>query len=286
MASHLTEKESNSAVDQKRFTFVELMMIWEGRVNASHISDQFELGKKLAALVIQKYKELYPENIGYEASTESYVPTDNMVAQFTSGSLQEYVSLIAAGESVTQLAMPTRNVNPDVVRPILQAIREQKRLSIAYASVTHPEFATRVIQPHNIVFDGLRWHVRAYCENNQGYRDFVLSRFDANTTGEILDAADHFDLQDELWQTMLDVEIMPDPRLDENRTRIIALDYDMQLIPEAEPASYVKTMQVRAALLMYLIHRLGLDQYHNKPEAQQIILTPDCLQDLKPYLPA
>lgn len=285
MASHLTEKQSNSAVDQKRFIFVELMMIWEGRINATHISDQFELGKKLAALVIQKYKELYPENIAYEASTESYVPTENMVAQFTSGSLQEYVNLIAAGESITQLAMPTRNVNPVVVRPILQAIREQRRLSIAYASVTHPEFASRVIQPHNIVFDGLRWHVRAFCENNQGYRDFVLSRFDANASSELLDAADHFDLQDELWQTLLEVEIMPDPRLDENRTRIIALDYDMQSVGTPEQPSYVKTMQVRAALLMYLINRLGLNQYHSKPEAQQIILSPNCQQTLKRYLP-
>lgn len=285
MVSHLTEKESNSAVDQKRFAFVELMMIWEGRINARHISDQFELGLKLAAHVIQKYKNLYPENIEYEASTESYVPSSAMVAQFTAGSLQEYIQLIAAGESVTQLAMPTRNVNPLVVRPILQAIREQKRLNIAYASVSHPEFTARVIQPHNIVFDGMRWHVRAYCEKNNAYRDFVLSRFDANAPSEILGGADHFDLQDEQWQLLLEVEIIPDPRLDANRSRIIALDYDMKSIGQGERASYVKVMQVRAALLMYLITRLGLDQYHNKPEAQQIILSPDCQQALKDYLP-
>ena len=286
MVSHLTEKESNSAVDQKRFAFVELMMIWEGRINARHISDQFELGLKLAAHVIQKYKNLYPDNIEYDASTESYVPSSSMVAQFTAGSLQEYIQLIAAGESVTQLAMPTRNVNPLVVRPILQAIREQKRLSIAYASVSHPEFTARVIQPHNIVFDGMRWHVRAYCEKNNGYRDFVLSRFDANAPSEILDAADHFDLQDEQWQTLLEVEIIPDPRLDENRTRLIALDYDMKKVGGSGQTGYVKSLPVRAALLMYLINRLGLDQYHSKPEAQQIILSPSCQQALKPYLPS
>jgi hypothetical protein len=283
MASHLIEKESNSAVDQKRFAFIELMIIWEGQVNAAHISQQFELGVKLAAHVIQKYKNLYPENIEYHAVTESYITSKTMVAQFTGGSLQEYVQLIANGESVTQLAMPTRNVNPNLVRPILQAIREQRRLSIAYASVSHPEFKTRIIQPHNIVYDGLRWHVRAYCEKNQGYRDFVLSRFNAETPSELLDAADHYDLEDKLWQTILDLEIIPDPRLDKNRCRIIALDYDME--PSAKNP-YVKVMKVRAALLMYLINRLGLDQYHNKPEAQQIILSPDCQQLLKPYMPS
>lgn len=281
MASHLTDKETNSAVDQKRFAFIELMMIWEGYVNAQHISKQFELGVKLAVHVIQKYKNLYPENIQYHAANESYVPAMNMVAQFTSGSLQDYVQLIANGESVTQLAMPSRNVNPMLVRPILQAIREQRRLNIAYASVSHPEFAQRTIQPHNLVFDGLRWHVRAYCEKNQGFRDFVLSRFSDESPSELLDGADHYDLEDELWQTVLDVEIVPDPRLDENRCRIIALDYDMQ----STATGFIKVLQVRAALLMYLINRLGLDQYHNKPEAQQIIISPNCLQALKDYLP-
>ena len=285
MVSHLTEKESNSAVDQKRFVFVELMMIWEGRVNAGHISQQFEIGIKLAGHVIQKYKNLHPENIAYQAATESYVSPGTFVAQFTGGTLQEYIQLIAAGESVTQLSMPTRNVNPIAVRPILQAIREKKRLNIAYASVSHPEFTKRIIQPHNIVFDGLRWHVRAFCEKNNGYRDFVLSRFDASTPSEILDGADHYDLEDELWQTILDVDIIPDPRLDENRTRIIALDYDMTKIGTAPNESYIKPLKVRAALLMYLINRLGLDQYHNKPEAQQIILSPACQQALKAYLP-
>jgi hypothetical protein len=283
MASHLTEKESNSAVDHKRFAFIELMMIWEGSISASHISQQFDLGIKLAAHVIQKYKNLYSENIEYNAATESYIAAKTMIAQFTGGSLQEYVQLIANDETVTQLAMPTRNINSNLVRPILQAIREQRRLSIAYASVSHPEFKARVIQPHNIVYDGLRWHVRAYCEKNQGYRDFVLSRFNADTPSELLGAADHYDLEDELWQTILNLEIIPDPRLDENRSRIIALDYDMK--PNTKNR-FVKTMQVRAALLMYLINRLGLDQYHNKAEAQQIILSPECQQLLKPYLPS
>lgn len=285
MVSHLTEKDSQSTVDQKRFAFLELMAIWEGRVNASHISEQFEIGDKLAAHVIQKYKNLYPDNLQYDAASISYLPSNTLVAQFTGGTLQEYIQLIASGESVTQLAMPTRNVNPVVVRPILQGIRENRRLSIAYASVSNPEFTSRIIQPHNIVYDGLRWHVRAFCEKNNDYRDFVLSRFDANTPSELLGSADHYDLEDTLWQTLLDVEIIPDPRLDENRKRIIALDYDMNEIGVKPNQYYIKSIKIRAALLMYLINRLGLDQYHNKPEAQQIILAPQCQQALKSYLP-
>ena len=282
MASHLTEKESNSVIDQKRFAFLELLLIWEGRIQPKHLAQQFELGEKLAKHVIQKYKNLYPENIQYHGASDSYQAGLNMLAQFTNGTLQEYMQYMANTETVSSLELPNRNLQPALVRPILQAIREKLRLKIGYASVSNPNFVERVIQPHHLVFDGMRWHVRGYCENNQGYRDFVLSRFQPDTPAQLLDGADQFDIQDEVWHNLLNVEFMPDPRLDENRARIIALDYDMQLTRNG----YRKTQQVRQALLMYWVQRMGLNQYHNNPQAQQIILTPECDQALKEYLPS
>lgn len=40
-----------------------------------------------------------------------------------------------------------------------------------------PEAEIRLIAPHTLVYSGMRWHVRAYCDKNHDYRDFVLSRF-------------------------------------------------------------------------------------------------------------
>ena len=282
MVSHLTEKESNSIIDQKRFGFLELLLIWEGRVQAKHLVTQFELGEKLANHVIQKYKNLYPDNIQYHGASESYQPTSSMLAQFTSGTLQDYMQFMANTETVSSLELPNRNLQPELVQPVLQAIREQVRLKIGYASVSTPDFAMRIIQPHHLVFDGMRWHVRSYCEKNKDYRDFVLSRFQPDIPAELLDGADHFDIQDEVWNNLLQVEFMPDPRLDENRARIIALDYDMTLTARG----YRKVMNVRQALLMYWVQRMGLNQYNNNPQAQQVILTPECEQALKGYLPS
>ena len=281
MSNHLVQKQSNTDAEHKRFAFIELMLIWEGSLTAKHVSEQFELHEKLSAQVIKQYKNIYPENISFNAQVNGYECTANMRAQFTGGSLHDYVNIIAREENITQLAMPSRNLKPALIRPILQAIREQRRLNIEYASVNTPKFTSRVIQPHNLVFDGLRWHVRAYCENNQAYRDFVLSRLSDQSPSEMLDAADHFDLQDELWQTQLNVEIIPDPRLDENRARIIALDYDM----DSSEKGYSKMIPVRAALLMYFLQRLNLNTYHHQPLAQQIILSPACSESLKGYLP-
>lgn len=34
-----------------------------------------------------------------------------------------------------------------------------------------------MISPHILIYTSMRWHVRAYCEKNRTYRDFVSSRF-------------------------------------------------------------------------------------------------------------
>lgn len=281
MSNHLLQKQSNTAAEHKRFAFIELMLIWEGSLTAKHVSEQFEIHEKLSAQIIKQYKSIYPENIEFNAQLNGYECASSMRAQFTDGSLHDYVNIIANEDSITHLAMPSRNLKPLLVRPILQAIREQRRLKIEYASVNRAQFTERLIQPHNIVFDGLRWHVRAYCEKNHAYRDFVLSRFSNQSPSELLGSADQFDLQDELWQSIVKVEIIPDPRLSLDRQGIIALDFDM----EETGSGFNKVIPVRAALLLYFIKRLGLDAYHNKPQAQQIILSPECAESLKEYLP-
>lgn len=277
MEGYLTQKENSSATEHKRFAFLELMLIWEGCVNAKQIQSQFEISDRLADLVIKKYKELYPENITYSGEKRAYIPTPEIVAQFSDGTLQDYVQIIADHAMVSELPLPKRRIDPTFVRPILQAIREQKRLQIDYASVSNPNFSQRIIQPHHLVFDGIRWHVRAYCEKNQGFRDFVLSRIDPESGGELLDGADHYDIEDEDWNAFVDVEIQPDARLEENRKHLIALDYEMT----EQNGEYRKTVPVRKAMLMYFLRRMGLDQYHQKPEVQQITLTAHCQAQLK-----
>lgn len=277
MEGYLTQKENSSAKEHKRFAFLELMLVWEGCITAKQIESQFEISDRLADLVIKRYKELYPENITYSGEKRAYIPSDHLVPQFSDGTLQEYVQTIADHAMVSELPLAKRRIDPLFVRPILQAIREQKRLQIHYASVSNPNFSERIIQPHHLVFDGLRWHVRAFCEKNQAFRDFVLSRIDPELGGQLLDDADHFDLEDEDWNEFVDVEIQPDARLEENRKHLIALDYEMQ----EKNGAYHKSIMVRKALLMYFLRRMGLDQYHQKPEVQQITLTAQCQAQLK-----
>jgi predicted DNA-binding transcriptional regulator YafY len=100
--------------------------------------------------------------------------------------------------SFVEIEAPMRNLHVETVRPILKAIREMRAIDIGYRSLTSPNYLDKIIEPHTLIFDGIRWHVCAYCYKNQAYRDFVLSRFN----GEAIDEgeAKHSQQQDSDWQ--------------------------------------------------------------------------------------
>ncbi len=284
MSGYLKQKHENSSQNHKRFQYLESFIIWQGSIQADTLKQHFQINSNVAALTISQYKSLYPGNLTFNGAGESYEASNTFELQHASGTLDEYISLKSQEGStgIDVLTAPIRNVNPELVQPILKAISQKQRLGIGYASVSNPDYTNRIIQPHNLVFDGLRWHVRAYCEKNSEFRDFVLSRFKLSDefTAQTLGEAKFVEEQDEKWNNILQLEITPDPRLDEARTRIIAMDYDM----EKNQTGFGKVIEVRAALLMYLMQRLRLDRYHEKAEAQQIIVSPECQRELKAYL--
>lgn len=75
------------------------------------------------------------------------------------------------------LQVPDRTVRPELLRPLLRACRDGLRLECEHVSFATPDAEIRLITPHTLIYTGMRWHVRAYCEKNKDYRDFVLSRF-------------------------------------------------------------------------------------------------------------
>ena len=67
----------------------------------------------------------------------------------------------------------------------------------------------------------LRWHVRAYCEKNRDFRDFVLSRFRGINDIEG-DAAMRRE-DDVRWNSMVNIILVPDSRLTDYQKAIIPL---------------------------------------------------------------
>jgi hypothetical protein len=271
--------------ERECFLIIESFALWEGRVNTTYLRNILGVSRQKASELFSQYQQLHPENLHYDASLKGHIPTDQFVPHYSSGHIDDYSQLLyRSGNSgylsvfetgFCHLEAPLRNISPKLVQPIMRAIRDRLRVDIGYTSLSSPEYESRIISPHCLVFDGIRWHVRAYCGKNKQYRDFVLSRF--NGDAEFEGPASHIATQDERWNTWLDLVIQPDPRLAPEKRRLLELDYQME--------SGQRVIPVRAALVMYLVQRLRLDRYDNNPEAQQIIIEPECLKQISQYLP-
>ncbi|MBN0989528.1 WYL domain-containing protein [Amphritea pacifica] len=269
----------------EHYRIIEIFAQWEGRINTTYLQNILQISRQKASEIVGRYQQQAPDNLIYDASAKGYRPTADFQPHFAQGHIDEYGQLLARSgctdylsifeTGFCQLEAPLRNISASLVQPIIRAIRDRLRLDIGYTSLSSPEYESRIISPHCLVFDGIRWHVRAYCEKNGDYRDFVLSRF--NGEFEFEGAAMFGSEQDHRWQTWLELVIQPDPRLTPEKRRLIELDYQMN--------NGQRSIPVRAALAMYLVQRLRLDHYQNSPEAQQIIVEPESWKQIQPYLP-
>ena len=151
-----------------------------------------------------------------------------------------------------------------MLREVLAAIREKNALQITYQSMSRPEPTARWIEPHALAFDGFRWHARAFCQNDQVFKDFLLSRIvEVAEQGTGISEPS----TDEPWHTEVVLEFGPHPELSDNQRRAIEMDYGMM-----DGKAHIA---VRKELLFYALKRLGLDTdpAARRPQDQQIVLS-------------
>ncbi|AJG14347.1 TPA: WYL domain-containing protein [Pseudomonas aeruginosa] len=273
-----------------RYRLIETVVWWEGRLTTNHLMQSFGISRQQASKDINSYITDYaPKNLEYDKHLKGYVPSRHFKPLFIDDSASAYLHLLnqnhdraphieglALAYAHTEvLDVPDRSVRPEVLRPLLKACREGLRLECEYVSFTTPDGETRLIAPHTLIYTGMRWHVRAYCEKNRDYRDFVLSRFRGEP--DLMDApSEHTRELDDGWNTQLTVVIESDSRLKPEQRSIIEADYGMcdgQLV-----------IETRGALVQYVLQRYQIDptKVHAKATAQQIVVAN--LEELQPWL--
>lgn len=272
-----------------RYRYIEIITLWEGRLTTGHLSRCFGIGRQQASKDINHYaREIAPGNITYDKYLKGYKPNPDFTPKLTQGSADEYLHLMTRDEqlmgvfeslplataNVEQLRRPIRSVSPNILRPMIQAARQHRRLEVDYVSLKAPDREGRIIVPHTLVFTGFRWHVRAWCEKNRDFRDFVLSRFRGEA--EILGPSDSREEHDERWQTKVSIELAPDSRLSRGQQEVVAADYGM--------LDGVLTLETRGTLVNYLLQLYQLDSNdeNSNPLAQQIVIRNR--EALKPWL--
>jgi len=272
-----------------RYRFIETLALWEGRLTTRHLCETFGIGRQQASKDINNYlREVGPENLVYDKYLKGYKPTPEFNPKVTLGLADEYLHLMARNNelmnvfeslslnvaNVEVLNVPVRDVSPEILRPLMQAARQQRRLEVDYVSINNPDREGRIIVPHTLVFTGLRWHVRAWCEKNQSYRDFVLSRF--RDAPEIMDNSEHGASADTDWNTYVTIRIVPHPHLNRDQQAVVEGDYGME--------SGELAIRTRARLVPYALKLLHIDpdEVLDDPKAQQIVV--QNRDELRPWL--
>src|SRR5262249_46926235 len=124
-------------------------------------------------------------------------------------------------------ALPSlrRRIDTDTLREVLAAIQTSSAVHMQYQSLSRPEPAWRWITPHALVFDGRRWHVRAWCHQREEFLDFLFGRMLKidERRPDIIDPED--DLE---WQLQVTARLEPHPELEEGQRRVIELDYGVE----------------------------------------------------------
>lgn len=263
---------------ERRLEFIEFRLYWERKINRSDLTEYFGISIIQASKDLSKYQELAPENLVYDKNKKYYCATPQFEPKLIAPNSEYYLaqllsihsgasdksdSFIGTFPDFDVLPAPVRLIDPNTLRTILNCINNKIDIEIYYQSMSRSEPVWRWIAPHVLSFDGLRWHMRAYCYLTECFKDFLLGRVLAvrDERAGTIDTTN-----DKAWQAYITVIIAPHPGLTENQKKIIELDYGM--------ANGTREIRIKMDFLYYFLKRFGLgeDDTDRKANEQQIVL--------------
>lgn len=258
---------------RQRLRYIETCAWWKGIVNRNDLVEIFSISMAQASSDMQAYLDSNPAALTYNLRQKRYEATAAMKWVISRPTLEEAAALFMGGDvrglwiggtdpaedsaAMSVVRMPAREAKEAVERRAFLAIMNGYRIRMRYVSVHSGKDEWRRIRPHALGHNGCRWHLRAWCERNDDYRDFALGRI-----AEIEWTRDHMDLPrpDEEWDTIVTLKVKPHRSLDAVRKQAVEMDYGM--------TSGSLKIKVRKAMEGYLRDRLGLPLEDGDKSAQ------------------
>jgi hypothetical protein len=248
---------------QQRLKYIDFRLMFVGHFTRAEVVENFKLGLSSATRDINIYKDLAKLNLTYDNTDKRYFITDNFKPLFDHDkdvSYREFATQLLNGgndesaisfsfEKQSQLVIP----NTSIVATITQAMINIKAIEIEYIS-PQSGLSKRIVIPHSIVDNGLRWHIRAFDEKSNQFRDFVITRIVSAKLidKQILDRAKI--LSDQQWMRIVHLELVPHPK-NVKFSQAVECDYGME--------QGVLKLEVRSALTGYILRRWNVDCSEN-----------------------
>lgn len=241
----------NGAVVRRRLQWIDDRLWWVGALNRADLVLRFEISPPQATNDFSLYQTLAPSNIRYDARKKLYVCADGFVPLFAKDH-ELWLKESGAEDAVLQV-MPLvgatslkRGIDPGLVQLISRAARNKTPLRILYQSMKSSEPEERIVSPHAIVETEVRWHVRSWDEKRQTFLDLVPSRIIKAMPEP--SAAWVSKEQDDEWNRMVEIILIPSRNLSESQRRIAEGDYQM--------VEGHRVLLVRACMVYYQLSAL------------------------------
>lgn len=267
---------------RERLRFIEATLMWEGSIRRQQVAQVFHVTLNHVTRDLRRYEAAFPNNILFDHRRQLYVPGPNFKPQLASRDPREYLALqlaraetgsnviaplLAGWDTVPTCTVPSppHAITEAVLRCVVRAITEHTAVDVRYHSSTGAAAQSRRLWPHALMHTGSRWNVRAYDQERAGFFDFVLQRMESprpNAKPRPV-AAD----QDADWTSMITLQVVPNPALNEHQTDLVARDFGMS----RKGGSLVWAVELRRCMVRYFSREYGLDRA-KPPSAQRIVL--------------
>lgn len=248
---------------RERLRVLEMLLWWRGWVGRGDLLERFGISAAQASSDFQRYLDLNGRAVSYQTSRKRYEAGENFACVLHEPVLEEAVAVFFQGsvaaknqsgrserasEKISILALPRRVAPAHLCRRVFVALLAEQRLRVRYHSLSSGTDSWRYLRPGALAWDGRRWAVRAWCENRQEWRDFVLGRISEAEWPE--PSRDRLP-PDEEWETWETVRLRINPELDEQARVALKMDYGLD--------GEVMELRVRRAMKGYLLAEMFID---------------------------
>lgn len=252
------EIPDHSQAQQERLAYIELNLWFLGQVRRQMLVKRFQIKAASATRDLALYSSLNPENLSYDVSAKTFFigsafkpmysfSSERVMTWLAQGFADGLPVVWAAGVPALQ---PARLGNPNLetLGVVTRAIFQRQPLRIRYESLNGA--SERVIVPHVLVDNGLRWHVRGFDRKSGEFRDFVITRIlEPQIVDEVVRQEQEGREADGQWNQQVTLELIHHP--DQPRPEVTHLDYGMQ--------DGVMKMTVQALTAGYTLRQWSVD---------------------------
>jgi WYL domain len=242
----------------ERLRFIDEELFWTGEITRRSIEQSFGVSEETAKSDLRDYRRGYAGDLKPDPQDNIYrVPID-FVPRLARPDAEAYLDWLARLETapVAVAAVPgvdRLTVDRTILQSIVRAIREGCEIDIDYRSPRAATARRYRIFPHALLHDGFRWSVRCHIRGEAGdhWGEMVLDRIE-EVAAETWPAAAGLAGGDEDWQSIIEVELVPNPKLDAAARSLIEAQYGMQ--------DGRKIVPVRRCMLAYFLKRYQLEE--------------------------